>query len=147
MALDALRMEKAYGVWNAELAQCYTPGMNELAHFVAYDKPDFIGRDAALREREASPSQKLVLLQVDTVDADATGFEPVWCGGRRVGFVTSGAYGHHTAMSLAMAYVDRDIAAQGAAASGLTVHVVGVECGARILAEPPYDPRGARMRA
>ncbi len=52
------------------------------------------------------PRMKLVLLQVESPDADATGYEPIYRGDRRIGYVTSGAYGHHVRQSLALAYVD-----------------------------------------
>jgi len=60
-----------------------------------------------------------------------------------VGEVTSGAYGHHVGQSLALAYVDREVDAAG---TELTVFVVGEPRRARILPEPPYDPKGARLR-
>ena len=143
-ALDSLRFEKAYGSWSTEFAQSYTPGMSGLDRFVAFDKRGFIGRDAATREQETGPSQRLVLLQIEATDADAAGFEPVWSDGRRVGFVTSGGYGHHVGVSLALAYVKRQIAETR---PPLTVHVVGEERAAYILAKPPYDPAGLRMRS
>ncbi len=43
-------------------------------------------------------------------------------GDRRVGFVTSGGYGHHVGLSLALAYVDRDIVESP---TPVSVHVVG----------------------
>ena len=49
---------------------------------------------------------KLVLLQVESPDADATGYEPIHREGQRIGYVASGAYGHHVRQSLALAYVD-----------------------------------------
>ena len=102
-------------------------------------------RDAALAERDGNgPAQVQVTLDIDALDADASGYEPVWQDGRKVGFVTSGAYGHHTGRSLAMALVDRDMAAPGTA---LSVHVVGVERPARVIAPSPYDPEGRAMRA
>ncbi len=91
-ALDCLRLEKGWGAWGAEYAQSYTPGMSGLDKHIDFDKPGFIGRDAALRERDAGSTQKLVLMAIDAPDADATGFEPIWRGKKRVGFVTSGAY-------------------------------------------------------
>ena len=143
-AQDSLRLEKGYGVWSLEFTQSYTPAMSGLDRFIAFDKGEFIGRDAALAERAAGPSQHLVLLAIDALDADVTGFEPVSIGARKVGFITSGAYGHHVKQSLALAYVDRPIAEKPAP---LTVHVVGERRTARILAEPPYDPEGHKLRA
>jgi dimethylglycine dehydrogenase len=142
-AQDSLRLEKGYGVWSLEFAQSYTPAMAGLDRFIAFDKGEFIGRAAALEERRREPARRLVLLAVDSPDADVTGFEPVHAGDSTVGFVTSGAYGHHVRQSLALAYVDAAIAARPAP---LTVPVVGVSCAARILAEPPYDPGGSRLR-
>lgn len=143
-AQDSLRLEKGYGVWSLEFAQSYTPAMSGLDRFVAFDKGEFIGRAAALAERDAGPSQRLVLLSIEATDADVTGFEPVWVGNRKVGFVTSGAYGHHVEQSLALAYVERALAE---APVPLEVHVVGERRPARILAEPPYDPTGLKLRA
>jgi len=143
-AVDSLRLEKSWGVWSTEFAQAYTPAMSGLDRFVAFDKPGFIGRDAVLRERDKGPSQRLVTLRIDTPDADASGFEPVWQGDKRVGFVTSGAYGHHVGRSLALAYVDHAVAAD---APPLTVSIVGEPRPATILHEPAYDPTGARLRS
>jgi dimethylglycine dehydrogenase len=117
--------------------------MAGLDRFIAFDKGDFIGRAAALEEQQRGPTQRLVLLAVESPDADVTGFEPVHAGDRTVGFITSGAYGHHVRQGLALAYVDAAIAARP---EPLTVPVVGAPCPARILAEPPYDPRGLRLR-
>jgi len=60
-----------------------------------------------------------------------------------VGFVTSGAYGHTLGKSIAMAMVNRDATDIG---TELSVHVVGVERSARVIASSPYDPAGNAMR-
>jgi dimethylglycine dehydrogenase len=142
-AIDSLRLEKAYGIWNAEFTQAYTPGMSGLDRFVAFDKGDFIGREAALREREEGVAQRLVLLEVDAGAADASADDGIWIGDRRVGFVTSGAYGHHVKQSLALAYVDRDVIES---ADDLEVFVVGEARTARMLSEAPYDPTSSKLR-
>jgi dimethylglycine dehydrogenase len=112
--------------------------------WVDWTKTDFIGRDAALEAREKdSALQRLVTLEIDADNADAAGYEPVWLNDKRVGFTTSGGYGHHTGKSLAMALVDRHISDN----TQLSVHVVGKLQDARILAEPAWDPSGQRMRA
>ncbi len=143
-AQDSLRLEKGYGVWSLEFTQSYTPAMTGLDKFIAFDKGEFIGREAVQKARAVAPDQRLVLLAVAGLDADVTGFEPVWAGTRKVGFVSSGAYGHHVQQSLALAYVDRDIADSPVP---LEVHVVGERRPARLLAEPPYDPNGRKLRS
>ncbi len=142
-AVDSLPLEKGYGIWSAEFRQDYTPRMSGLDRFVAFDKGDFIGREGALRERAEGPKQRHVLLEVDAGDADAVKDDGIWIGERMVGFVTSGAYGHHVRKSLALAYVDADVAESQ---PEFTVFVVGEPLSARILSEVPYDPKGARLR-
>ncbi|WP_112322994.1 GcvT family protein [Oceanibium sediminis] len=143
-ALLSLRIEKSFGIWSAEFTQGYTPAMTGLDRWIDWSKPDFTGRAAALAERDGNgPAQRLVTLEVDATDADASGYEPVWANGTRVGFVTSGGYGHTLGKSLAMALVARDSAAEG---SALSVHVVGQERAARVIAPSPHDPTGRAMR-
>ena len=141
-ALDSLRLEKSYGIWNAEFTQGYTPGMSYLKNFIAYDKKDFIGKEAALKEKETSASQTLITLQVDTVDAEPSPYSPIKQNGKVVGFVTSSAYGHYVKQSLALAYVDSD-----ALDAELTVDVIGEPRPCVILNEPAYDPEGKKLRA
>jgi dimethylglycine dehydrogenase len=143
-ALLSLRLEKSYGIWSAEFTQGYTPGQTGLDRWIAWNKGEFIGRDAAIAERDGNGSaQRVVMLQIAAEGADARGFEPVWHGDKRVGFVTSGGYGHTLGMSLAMAMVDADCAAEG---TELTCHIVGIERAAKVIPASPYDPEGLAMR-
>ena len=97
-----------------------------------------------MAERDGNgPGQKQVTLEIHANGADATGFEPIWSGDKRVGFVTSGGYGHTLGKSLAMALVDTDVAEPG---RDLSVHVVGVERAATVIPPSPYDPEGKVMR-
>ena len=142
-ALLSLRLEKSFGIWSREFTQGYTPGMTGMDRWIDWDK-DFVGRPAAMAERDSNgPAQLLVTLEVDAEGADASGYEPVWSGDDKVGFVTSGGYGHTVGKSLAMALVNRDQAATGTA---LQVHVVGVARDARVIDPSPYDPQGLAMR-
>ena len=144
-ALLSLRLEKSFGIWSAEFTQAYTPGQTGMDRWIAWDKGDFMGRAAAIAERDSNtPIQKIVTLEVDTKDADASGYEPIWNGDALVGFVTSGGYGHTVGKSLAMAMVNDDCTAEG---TDLKVHIVGQEYTARVIAPSPYDPSGAAMRA
>ncbi|MFD0860542.1 GcvT family protein [Roseovarius aquimarinus] len=143
-ALLSLRLEKSFGIWNAEFTQGYTPAQTGMDRWIAWDKEDFVGREAALAERAGDgPAQVIAMLEVAEGDADASGFEPVWQEGRRVGFVTSGGYGHTLGKSYALAMVDRACARIGTA---LSVHIVGQERDARVIAPSPYDPEGLAMR-
>ena len=143
-AMLSLRLEKSFGIWSAEFTQGYTPGMTGMDRWIDWDKGDFVGRAAALAERDQTPpQQKLVTLEIDADDADASGYEPIWSNGELVGFITSGGYGHTIQKSLAMGLVNADLAIEGVE---LTTHIVGVEKAARVIAPSPYDPQGKAMR-
>jgi len=144
-ALLSLRLEKSYGIWSAEFTQGYTAAMTGMDRWIDWDRTGFIGRDAALAQRDGNgPAQRQVTLEVDADGADASGYEPIWHAGKQVGFVTSGGFGHSTGKSLAMALVDTDHANQNAE---LKVHIVGIERSAKVIAPSPYDPTGKTMRA
>jgi dimethylglycine dehydrogenase len=142
-ALNSLRLEKCFGIWSREFSRDYTPRMSGLDRFISYDKVDFIGRAAALRDRETVPEKRLVTLAVDATEADAAGYEPIWHGSEMVGFVTSGGYGHCADLSLAMGYVQSTTPDDQ---PGLCVTVLGERRNCRILAQAPIDPAGVRMR-
>lgn len=143
-ALLSLRLEKSFGIWNAEFTQGYTAAQTGMDRWIDWSKPNFVGREAAQQERDGNgPAQVVVPLEIDAIDADASGYEPVWQDGEKVGFVTSGGFGHCIGKSLAMAMVNQDAAATGTA---LTVHIVGFERAAKVIAASPYDPAGAAMR-
>ncbi|MBS0420003.1 MAG: FAD-dependent oxidoreductase [Proteobacteria bacterium] len=142
-ALNAMRLEKSFGIWSREFSRDYTPAMAGLGRFIDYSRSDFIGSEAALRDREQPPSRRLVTLAVDVDDAEATGYEPIELEGRLVGYVTSGGFGHRVGQSLAMGYLDSAVPLEE---PRLTVTVLGKPCAGRILRQPAYDPSGDRMR-
>lgn len=144
VAVNALRLEKSFGIWSREFTQGYTPGMTGMDRFIDFEKPDFIGRAAALAERDGGgPARILATIEVDSADADASGYEPIYQGDKLVGYVTSGGYGHTLGKSLAMVLLDRPVASEG---TELTVYIVGAARSARVLPSSPYDPTGARLR-
>jgi dimethylglycine dehydrogenase len=143
-ALNSLRLEKSFGYWSREFSRDYTPVMSGLSRFVDYEKADFVGRDAAMRDRDSTPARRLVTLQVDAQDAEASFYEPIWDGATLAGFVTSGGFGHCYGGSLAMGYVAASAAVPGAE---LAITVLGDRRRCRILGQPAIDPTGSRMRA
>ena len=54
-ALNSLRLEKSFGAWLREYTPDYTPRQAGLDRFIDFEKGDFVGRDAALRQRERDP--------------------------------------------------------------------------------------------
>jgi dimethylglycine dehydrogenase len=143
-ALHALRLEKSFGTWAREYRPIYGPFEAGLGRFIDLRKGAFIGREAAMAEQTSGGERRLITLDVSTRDADAIGDEPIWHDGRVVGWVTSGGYGHSVQKSLALGYVEREVAEQ---TRGFEVELLGERCAAVRLHRPAFDPDGSRMRA
>jgi dimethylglycine dehydrogenase len=144
-ALLCMRLEKNFPTWYRELRPIYGSIEAGLERFVDFAKPDFIGREAAMRERDSGGALRRVTLVVDATDADVLGDEPVWHEGKVIGWVTSGGYGHYVDRSLAQGYVPRALGAD-ARAGAFEVEILGERRPATIAPEPLFDPQGLRMR-
>ena len=145
-ALTSLRIEKGYGSWSRDHSPEYWPQECGLDRLCKMDKP-FLNRDALEQVLSNPPRERMVMLALesaatDASNADATGGEPVFLNGEGVGRVTSGAYGHTVGASLAIAYLSK-----GAPGHRVEVMVLGRPHGAQILSEPPFDPKGLRLRS
>lgn len=140
-ALMSLRLEKGWGVWGLEFRPDYTAAMSGLDAFIDWKK-DFVGKAAALAERETGPAMRLVTMTVET-DQDVVGDEAIMDGDTCVGHVTSGGYAHYGRASIAMGYVDR---AQAEAGTALLIEIGGQMRAARVLGTPIHDADGLRMR-
>jgi dimethylglycine dehydrogenase len=143
-ALNAMRIEKSFGTWAREYRPIYGPYEAGLGRFVDLKKGDFVGRAAALEEKESGGKLRLLTFAVEAADADASGDEPIWHDGKVVGWVTSGAFGHRVQRSLALGYIP---AALAGASEGFEIEIIGERRRATRAAAAPFDPEGGRMRA
>jgi len=143
-AISCLRMEKNYGSFNKDFRPDYTVGETGLDVFVDFTKGDFVGKAAAIAEKERGPKRKFVTMVVEAPHADVVGYEAILKGGEVVGNVTSGAFGHAVGKSLAAGYVASDCAGDGEV---LAIDILGVECEAKVTGRPLHDPDGVRLRS
>ncbi len=141
-AVNSMRLEKAYRSWGVELTNEVTMIDAAMERFIKFDKGDFIGREATLRQRDRT--LQLIYFSLDPGDADVQGGEPIFAGEQCVGVTTSGGYGHFVRQSLGFGYVPPSLAGPDA---GLTVDILGQLRRATVLDEPVYDPANARLRA
>jgi dimethylglycine dehydrogenase len=143
-AMMSLRLDKFFGSWLREFSPDYTPGETGMDRFISWNKDtDFIGKSAAMAEREAGSARSLVAFEVDAEDADGVAYEPVWIDGAVKGFCTSGGYSHYAEKSIALALVPREHAVDGQEAE---IEILGQMRKARVITTPLFDADDARMR-
>ena len=144
-ALGSLRIEKGYGSWSREYSQEYWAHEVGLDGLVKLDK-DFLHKDAYLAVKDKPAREVLRYFEIETPhNADAAGGEPIFTPeGKSEGRVSSGAYGYTVGKSLAVGFANPEVAGPG---DEVEVMILGLPHKARILEQPAFDPKGARLRA
>ena len=145
-AIDALRLEKGYRVWGADITPETTPDQAGLGFAVRIDKPGgFVGREALARLAGTypdGPAARLRCLVLDDPRSVCLGTEPVRVDGVPGGRVTSGGYGYRVDRSIAYAYLPPS----ARVGDRVEVGVFGRWVAAEVAAEPLYDPKNLRVR-
>lgn len=145
-ALDSLRCEKGYRHLGHDIGPGLTPAEAGLMFAVSTRKTaDFVGRSAV--EASQQPRWRTVFVRLDDPLALLHHDEPVLRDGRRIGRVTSGAYGWTLGAACGVAIIDAEEALKG---NNDTIPVT-ITCGdtpvpATLSVEPFYDPTGSRLR-
>ncbi len=142
-AMMSLRLEKSFGSWMREYRPDYTPAETGLDRFISWGKNDFIGRDAALKLRDAAPDRQLTTFLVDAADADVVAYEPIFDGDTVLGFCTSGGYAHAAGKSVALGFLPRTRIEDGAT---FAIEILGQRRKATVHRTPLFDADASRMR-
>jgi 4-methylaminobutanoate oxidase (formaldehyde-forming) len=118
-----------------------------LGFAVKLDKEDFIGRDAVLRKQQSGLEKRLVQFRLTDPEPLLYHNEPVLRDGEIVGYLSSGAYGHHLGGAIGLGYVPcaGETAAQ-VLASSYEVDVAGTRVKADASLKPMYDPKAERVK-
>ncbi|XP_053151412.1 dimethylglycine dehydrogenase, mitochondrial [Hemicordylus capensis] len=143
-AMNALRLEKAFRAWGAEMNCDTNPLEAGLKYFIKLNKPaDFIGKQALKQIKEKGLERQLVYLTLETDNVDPEGNESVWCNGKVIGNTTSGCYSYSAQQSLAFAYVPVELSRVG---QKLEVELLGKNYPAAIIQEPLVMTEPTRTR-
>ena len=135
-AIDALRLEKGYRVWAADITPDESPLEAGLGFCVRDDK-EFIGSDAL-----GEPERRLRCLVLEDPRSVVLGNEPVRVGGEISGRVTSGGYGYAVERSIAYAYLPRTVDI----GTSVEVDIFGRWVTGEVATEPLFDPGSDRLR-
>jgi dimethylglycine dehydrogenase len=141
-AFLSMRLEKNFPTWYRELRPIYGGFEAGMDRFIDLTKNEFMGHEAARTEKASGGKLRRVSMIVDADTADVLGDEPIWHGGKVVGWVTSGGYAHYVDKSLAQGYVPKELVEE----TDFEIEIIGERRKARIIKEPLFDPEGKRMR-
>ena len=149
-ALASLRMEKGYRDYGHDIDNTDNAFETGLGFAVDLKKPDFIGREAALKQKAAAPMKRR-LAQVLVKDPEPLLFhaEIVLRDGKPVGYVRAGSYGHTLggAVGLAMIEAGEPITQAWLNAGRWEVDIAGKRYPAEVSLKPLYDPDMKRIKS
>jgi aminomethyltransferase len=133
---DTLRLEMGYPLHGNDISEERTPLEAGLSWAVAFDKGDFLGRDALVRQKEEGIPSRLWGLRMEGKLIPRPHY-PVFADGDEVGTTTSGTFSPTLKVGIAMAYLSpRDRFSPG---QKLGVDVRGRRGGAEVV-KPPFVP-------
>ncbi len=146
--MDSCRIEKGFRHFGHDIT-CEDHVLEAgLGFAVKTAKPDFIGRDAVLRKREAGLDKRLVQFLLKDPEPLLYHAEPILRDGETVGYLTSGNYGHALGGAVGLGYVP--CAGESAAellASSFEIEVASARIAARASLKPLYDPDMTRPKS
>ncbi|MGL5910445.1 MAG: glycine cleavage T C-terminal barrel domain-containing protein, partial [Phycicoccus sp.] len=151
-AINALRLDKGYRAWGAELGPDRNPVEAGLTFACKLGTGiDFVGRDAVEAAKAAGPQRRLVSFVVGDPQVTLWGGELLRRAGAPVGQVTGAAHSATLGAPVGLAWVwepdggvvPRDVIRR----DGWVVDVVGTGVPVRLSYRAPVDPDGVRLRA
>jgi 4-methylaminobutanoate oxidase (formaldehyde-forming) len=141
-AQSSMRIEKQFLAYGHELDTDVSPVMAGLEYTLDMSK-QFIGYDAMQRAFDTPAKQRIVSLRVADMAAVPLGNEPVYHDGQIIGKTTSASFGYRVGYPVALAYIDNDIAVNGA---NVSINIAGTHVAANVSRKALFDPAGIRMR-
>ena len=133
-ARDVLRLEAGYPLYGQELTRTTTPVDARLLWVVKFAKGDFLGKKAIQQAERRRPKRLLVGVEAIERCVPRHGYD-IAVNGVHVGYVTSGTFSPTLGKAIAMGYVERRYAEQGA---GVEVEIRGKPCACRVVRTPFY---------
>ena len=105
-ARDTLRTEMGYPLHGQDLSPEISPVQARAGWAVGWSKPDFLGRDALLAEKQAGPARQLWGLRALDRGIPRAHQAVVTAAGERVGETTSGTFSPTLGVGIALALLD-----------------------------------------
>ena len=140
--MDSCRIEKGFRHFGHDIT-CEDHVLEAgLGFAVKTAKPDFIGRDAVLAKKESGLETRMLQFKLTDPEPLLYHNEPIIRDGEIVGYLSSGAYGHHLGAAMGLGYVPcKGETAADVLGSTYEIDVMGTRVKAEASLKPMYDPK------
>jgi sarcosine dehydrogenase len=152
-AIESCRLEKGYRAWGSDIGPDHTSIEAGLGWAARRSGPEYRGQAAVERQRRHGVGKMLASFTVDPAevgtDVVLLGRETIYRNGERVGWLSSGGFGHTIKKSIGLGYVrhpdgvTNDFVLDGT----YELDVATVRYPAAVSLRPLYDPTSSRVKA
>ena len=145
--MDSCRIEKAFRHFGHDIT-CEDHVLEAgLGFAVKTQKSAFIGRDAVLAKQDEGLTSRLLQFKLTDPEPLLYHNEPILRDGEIIGYLSSGAYGHHLGAAIGMGYVPcAGESGDQLLASRYEIDVAGIIYEATASLRPMYDPKSERVK-
>lgn len=135
-ARDTLRLEAGLCLYGNDIDENTTPLEARLGFVVKFQKDNFVGKNALLKQKEEGVKRRRVGLQMIEQGIPRQGFKIYNEKGENIGHVTSGTFSPLLKCGIAMAYIQTPQAQEG---NTVNIEIRGKMAKAKIVPFPFYD--------
>ncbi|MBC8048933.1 MAG: FAD-dependent oxidoreductase [Chitinophagales bacterium] len=149
-AIESLRLEKGYRAWGTDIGPDHTPLEAGLGWAVKlHKKAPFLGRQALEAQKRAPLKKMLCGFTVDDPGVILLGRETIYRDGEKVGWLSSGGFGHTIGKPVGYGYVrnPEGVDKKYLESRGYTLQVATDLIPCVLHLKPLYDPEMARVRS
>jgi sarcosine dehydrogenase len=147
-AIETLRLEKGYRAWGSDIGPDHTPveaGLGWAAKMKS--NVPFRGREALAAQQAGGVKKRLATFTVDDPQVILLGRETIYRNGERVGWLSSGGFGHTLGKPIGMGYVRREGVNAAYLSEGVwELEVASERVPCKATFEALYDPKGGRVK-
>ena len=112
-ARDILRLEAGYPLHGHELGPNITPLQARLDWVIDWDKGDFCGRTALMKEKETGPKRLLWGFKIQNEKRPLRTGSQVHFEGKKIGELTSGNYSPTLKCAIGLGFIDAEYGSKG----------------------------------
>lgn len=148
-AIETLRLEKGYRAWAADIGPDHTPDEAGLGWAVKMKSGiPFRGREAVAAQRAAGLRKRMATFTA-APDVILYGRETIYRNGERVGWLSSGGYGHTIGKAIGMGFVRNaaGVTADYVLSGTYELEVATERVPCTVTLDPLWDPSMARIKA
>ena len=147
--IETLRLEKGYRAWGAEIGPDHTPVEAGLAWAMKMKSGiPFQGREAVAAQLAGGVKKRMATFTA-APDVVLLGRETIYRNGERVGWLSSGGFGHTLQKSIGMGFVRHPggVTEDFVVSGTYELEVASERVPAQVTLEPLYDPKNLKVKA